>query len=189
MRSERPQQQSKSSFPCAQVSSLRVLSAYFRAMNEKLIADGKYVEVTYVLRENDAAGEELEVCPADDPFGFVVGASEVLESFEQKLKGLKMGDAFSFSLSMEEAYGEEDEEALVRVPKSAFIVDGELDESIFEVGEVVPMETEDGDELLGVVADVLLNEVVVDFNHPFAGLNLHFAGKVELIADAPPEDN
>ena len=63
-------------------------------MNEKLIADGKYVEVTYVLRENDARGEELEVCPLDDPFGFMVGKLEVLESFEQKLMGLKEGDAF-----------------------------------------------------------------------------------------------
>jgi FKBP-type peptidyl-prolyl cis-trans isomerase SlyD len=153
------------------------------------IADGKYVEVTYVLRENDAAGEELEVCPADDPFGFTVGKVEVLEAFENALKGKQEGDAFEFSLTMEEAYGPEDEEAYVEVPKSAFIVDGELDESVFEVGEVVPMETEDGDELLGIVCDVLLNSVVVDFNHPFAGLNLHFSGKVELVADAAPEDN
>lgn len=158
-------------------------------MNEKLIADGKYVEVTYVLRENDARGEELEVCPLDDPFGFMVGKLEVLESFEQKLMGLKEGDAFDFSLTMEEAYGDEDEEAYVRVPKSAFLVDGELDESVFEVGEVVPMETEDGDELMGIVAEVLLNEVVIDFNHPFAGLNLHFSGKVQLVSDAAPEDN
>ena len=158
-------------------------------MNEKLIADGKYVEVTYVLRENDANGEELEVCPAEDPFAFTVGQLEVLETFEQKLMGLKEGEEFSFGLTMEEAYGDEDEEAYVRVPKSAFLVDGELDESIFEVGEVVPMETEDGDELMGIVADVLLNEVVIDFNHPFAGLNLHFTGKVELVAEAAPQDN
>ena len=158
-------------------------------MNEKLIADGKYVEVTYVLRENDANGEELEVCPADNPFAFTVGQLEVLETFEQKLMGLKEGEEFSFGLTMEEAYGDEDEEAYVRVPKSAFLVDGELDESIFEVGEVVPMETEDGDELMGIVADVLLNEVVIDFNHPFAGLNLYFTGKVELVADAAPQDN
>ncbi len=155
----------------------------------KFIADGKYVEVTYVLRENDAAGEELEVCPADDPFGFTVGQVEVLEAFEKALHGKQEGDAFEFSLAMEEAYGPEDEEAYVEVPKSAFLVDGELDESVFEVGEVVPMETEDGDELLGIVCDVLLNSVVVDFNHPFAGLNLHFSGKVELVADAAPEDN
>jgi FKBP-type peptidyl-prolyl cis-trans isomerase SlyD len=158
-------------------------------MKDQLIADGKYVEVTYVLREDDAQGEELEVCPQDDPFGFTVGKVEVLEAFEQALMGKEQGEEFEFSLTMGEAYGEEDEEAFVEVPKSAFIVDGELDESIFEVGEVVPMETEDGDELMGIVCDVLLNSVVVDFNHPFAGLNLHFKGKIELVADAAPEDN
>ena len=162
---------------------------YFRAMNDKLIADGKYVEVTYVLRENDASGEELEVCPANDPFGFMVGKLEVLEAFEQALMGKKEGESFEFSLSVEDAYGEEEEEAVIRVPKSAFLVDGELDESVFEVGEVVPMETEDGEELMGIVVDVLLNEVVIDFNHPFAGLNLHFSGKVELVSDAAPQDN
>ena len=91
-----------------------------------------------------------------------------------------------FKLSVEDAYGEEDEEAYVEVPKSAFIVDGELDESVLEVGEVVPMQTEDGDEVIGVVAEVRLNSVVVDFNHPFAGLELHFVGEVLRVLDAPP---
>ena len=51
------------------------------------------------------------------------------------LNGLVAGDSFEFTLSVEDAYGEEDEEAYVEVPKSAFLVDGELDESIFELGE------------------------------------------------------
>ena len=72
------------------------------------------------------------------------------------------------------------------MPKSAFLVDGELDESIFELGEAVPMQTEDGDEMIGVVAEVRLNSVVVDFNHPFAGLSLHFVGEILGVADAPP---
>jgi FKBP-type peptidyl-prolyl cis-trans isomerase SlyD len=60
---------------------------------------------------------------------------------------------------------------------------------VFEVGEVVPMETEDGEEFIGVVAEVRLNTVVVDFNHPFAGLALHFSGEVTLVSAAPPSAN
>ena len=48
------------------------------------------------------------------------------------------------------------------------------------------MQTEDGDEVIGVVAEVRLNSVVVDFNHPFAGLELHFVGEVLRVLDAPP---
>jgi FKBP-type peptidyl-prolyl cis-trans isomerase SlyD len=119
----------------------------------------------------------------------VVGADEVLPAFEQAMMGKEVGDTFEISLSVEDAYGEEDEEAFVELPKSAFMVDGEIDESLFEVGEVVPMETEDGDEVIGIIDEVRLNSVVVDFNHPYAGMNLHFVGKVTLIENAPPQAN
>ena len=155
-------------------------------MNKLSIAQGKYVEISYFLRETDAEGEELEICPADDPFGFMVGENQVLPMFEKALEGLAAGDSFEFTLAVDDAYGEEDEEAFVEVPKSAFLVDGELDESVFDLGEVVPMQTEDGEEMLGVVAEVRLNSVVVDFNHPFAGLDLHFVGEVLRVLDAPP---
>lgn len=155
-------------------------------MNNTPIAPGKFVEISYILRETSGDAEELEICPADDPFGFMAGEEQVLPAFEAALMGLKPGDSFDFKLSVEDAYGEEDDEAYVEVPKSAFIVDGELDESVFEIGEVVPMQTEDGDEVIGVVAEVRLNSVVVDFNHPFAGLDLHFVGEVLRVSDAPP---
>ena len=158
-------------------------------MKELIISEGVYIEINYVLREEGPEGEELEVCPAEDPFGFVLGKGEVLPAFEAALMGKKGGDSFEFVLSIEDAYGEEDEEAFVEVPKSAFIVDGEMDESVFEVGEVVPMETEDGEEMIGVVSEVRLNDVIVDFNHPFAGVPLHFAGEITLVSEAPPSSN
>jgi FKBP-type peptidyl-prolyl cis-trans isomerase SlyD len=162
---------------------------YFRTMNQMRVADGLYVEVSYKLREDGPEGEELELYTAEDPFAFVVGADEVLPAFEQAMMGKEVGDTFEISLSVEDAYGEEDEEAFVELPKSAFMVDGEIDESLFEVGEVVPMETEDGDEVIGIIDEVRLNSVVVDFNHPYAGMNLHFVGKVTLIEKAPPQAN
>jgi FKBP-type peptidyl-prolyl cis-trans isomerase SlyD len=51
------------------------------------------------------------------------------------------------------------------------------------------METEDGDEVIGIIDEVRLNTVVVDFNHPYAGMNLHFVGKVTLVEQAPPQAN
>lgn len=155
-------------------------------MNNAPIAPGKFVEISYILREAGGESEELEICPADEPFGFMIGEEQVLPKFEAALMGLNAGDSFDFKLSVEDAYGEEDDEAYVEIPKSAFIVDGELDDSVLEVGEVVPMQTEDGDEVIGVVAEVRLNSVVVDFNHPFAGLDLHFVGEVLRVLDAPP---
>ena len=113
-------------------------------MNNASIAPGKFVEISYILREangirgvgNLSRGRPL----------WIHGKRLCLPAFEAALIGLKPGDSFDFKLSVEDAYGEEDEEAYVQVPKSAFIVDGELDESVLEIREVVPMQTEDGDE-------------------------------------------
>lgn len=165
--------------------SMLQFTAYFRRMNPLHIGTGHLVRLTYVLRETGPEGEELEVCTQEDPFEFVFGGDEVLPAFEEVLMGKTSGDTFQIALKCEDAYGEEDEEAYVEVPKEAFLVDGEVDESVFEEGEVVPMETEDGETLIGVVAEVKLNSVVVDFNHPFAGLDLYFEGKVESVEVAP----
>ena len=40
------------------------------------------------------------------------------------------------------------------------------------------MNDEDGNEIFGVVVDVLDDEVQMDFNHPFADLDLHFSGRI-----------
>ena len=89
-----------------------------------------------------------------------------------------MGEPFSFSIACDQAYGEETEDAVVALPKSAFMVDGKLDEDVMKVGEVVPMADEDGDEIIGIVVEVEEDVVHVDFNHPLAGLDLHFEGVV-----------
>ena len=111
-------------------------------------------------------------------------AEEALPAFEQALHGLKVGEPFSFSIACDQAYGEETEDAVVALPKSAFMVDGKLDEDVMKVGEVVPMADEDGDEIIGIVVEVEEDVVHVDFNHPLAGLDLHFEGVVCAIRNA-----
>lgn len=67
-------------------------------------------------------------------------------------------------------------------PKSDFIGDdGEMDDELFEVGEVVPMTTDEGEEVYGVVVEVKLNSLIIDFNHPLADEDLYFKGKIEKI--------
>jgi len=58
---------------------------------------------------------------------------------------------------------------------------GTLDEEVMQVGEVVPMEDDQGNELVGVVVEVESDVVYVDFNHPLAGLDLHFEGVVVAV--------
>ena len=43
-------------------------------MKNLTVAEGLYVEIEYVLSESGPDGEVLEECPAEQAFGFKVGA-------------------------------------------------------------------------------------------------------------------
>ena len=136
------------------------------------------VEVAYTLRADGPKGEELETCTEEAPFVFRMGGEEALEAFEQRLLGKKAGEPFSFVIACEDAYGDETEEAILALPKETFMVDGKIDEEVMKPGEVVPLEDDEGNELIGVVVELEGDVVHVDFNHPLAGLDLHFEGVI-----------
>ena len=81
-------------------------------------------------------------------------------------------------IACEDAYGDETEEAIVALPKETFMVGGKIDEEVMKPGEVVPLEDDEGNELIGVVVEVEGDVVHIDFNHPLAGLDLHFEGVI-----------
>lgn len=143
------------------------------------IEDGKNVEVHYTLHVDGPEGEVVEETTTDEPLRFAFRVDPMLAKFEKALEGLSAGDSFTVAIACDEAYGQEDEELFMEFPKEEFIDDdGEWDEELFAEGEVIPMQTPDGQTVQGVVAEVKLNSVVIDFNHPLAGENLFFEGKI-----------
>jgi FKBP-type peptidyl-prolyl cis-trans isomerase SlyD len=144
----------------------------------KEVQPGVQVEVAYTLRAEGPEGEELESCNEETPFVFIMGQEEALEAFEVALIGKRIGEPFEIHIACNDAYGDETDDAVVALPKSTFMVDGKLDEEVMRVGEVVPMSDDEGQEIVGVVVDVEAEFVHVDFNHPLAGLDLHFEGVV-----------
>lgn len=145
-------------------------------MNE--VQHGAQVEVAYTLRANGPEGEELETCQEESPFVFRIGAEEALEAFEKALVGKRVGEPFELTIACDDAYGEETDEAVLSLPKETFMVDGKLDEEVMQAGEVVPLSDDEGNEIVGMVVEVKADAVLVDFNHPLAGLDLHFEGVV-----------
>lgn len=145
-------------------------------MNE--VQHGAQVEVAYTLRANGPEGEELETCQEESPFVFRMGAEEALEAFEKALVGKRVGEPFELTIACDDAYGEETDEAVLSLPKETFMVDGKLDEEVMQPGEVVPLSDDEGNEIVGMVVEVQTDAVLVDFNHPLAGLDLHFEGVV-----------
>lgn len=139
------------------------------------IAKGKLVTIIYDLYVDGFEGELIESIKEKEPAVFLFGEGEMLETFEEKLIDLQEGDEFKFMLSKDEAYGDEDEDAMAEFPADVFEND---EEGMPEVGDYVPMEDEDGTVFDGIAIEVTKDIVVIDFNHPLAGEDLYFNGKI-----------
>ncbi|NME67377.1 FKBP-type peptidyl-prolyl cis-trans isomerase [Flammeovirga aprica] len=149
----------------------------------------KVVTLVYSLSEETAEGTLLQKVEKDDPFEFLFGHMDVLPEFETELEGKEAGYTFSFSISKENAYGERQDAAVVKVPKEVFNIEDEIDQNeILKVGNVLPMVGPDEMPMEGEVTEVHDDHVVMDFNHPLAGTNLYFTGEIIDVRDATKEE-
>ena len=140
--------------------------------------NGSRVSVNYKLYVDDPSGELVEETSTKEPYKFILGSGEQFEAFDKHIMGLEKGDAFSFSVDSEDAFGKFDEEAVVDIEKKTFEYDGKIDESIFEMYNVLPMKDDDGNDYSGVIIAIAEDQVTLDFNHPLAGENIWFDGVV-----------
>jgi FKBP-type peptidyl-prolyl cis-trans isomerase SlyD len=152
-----------------------------RNSKQMKITTGSKVGVHYVLRCDNAEGELIEETRPEEPLVFTFGEDPMLPKFEKAVEGLQSGDKFTVFIPAIEAYGEEDESLYVEFPKSEFIAEGEVHDELFEIGEIIPMQTPEGQTLEATVSEVRLNTIVLDFNHPLAGEDLYFEGHIAKV--------
>ena len=152
------------------------------------ISKNKVVSLSYELHVDGRDGEIIETVNADRPLVFLFGANSLVPGFERNVENLKTGDKFAFLLACEDAYGPALEDAVVEIPITAFVVDGEIDHEMLFEGNAIPMTDHQGNRLNGVVVEVKGDTVVMDFNHPLAGDNLFFSGMVVDVREATPEE-
>jgi FKBP-type peptidyl-prolyl cis-trans isomerase SlyD len=148
------------------------------------IENNKMVSLIYELRESDSTGRVIEALDETRPLKFIYGTGRLLPVFESNISLLKAGDLFKFILNSEMAYGEKREEMIINVPLSVFETDGVINEDICRVGNEVPMTDSEGNPLTGIINEVTDTFVRMDFNHPMAGMDLHFSGKIVDVRDA-----
>ena len=152
-----------------------------------IIKDGKYVEACYVLAVG-VEEEVMETVPKNRPLSFIFGADQMLEAFENNVAGLKAGDKFDFRIASADAFGEYEEQRVQELSKEIFSPNGEFDAENVVPGKTFQMINSDGDRFNGSVLEVRENTVIMDFNHPLAGEELHFVGEVLLVRDATEEE-
>lgn len=156
------------------------------------ITEKQVVSVNYHLTvpgENGGAEITIEKTSTEDPFVFLIGAGQLLPDFEANLKGKKVGDKFDFRVAAANGYGEFQADHIVNLPIENFLDQaGKLDTEMIALGKNVPMVDNEGHRLWGKVIEIGLSNIKMDFNHPLAGKELHFAGEVLDVREASSEE-
>lgn len=154
------------------------------------IQPGKYVELGYDLYEVTSAGEQLvHQTDSDDPEKIIFGVTRgMIRPLEEAIDGLGVGDTFDVKVEAKDAFGPVDPEQVATLGRDIFEVDGKFDSDTIKPGAVLPMMTADGFRINGVVTEVTDTDVKMDFNHPLAGKDVRFKGKIMTVRDATPEE-
>lgn len=155
------------------------------------IQPGKYVELGYDLYEIAPDGNEKLVhqTDADDPEKIVFGVTRgMIVPLEKAIEGLSVGGEFDVRVKAEEAFGPHDPEQVATLDRELFIIDGKFDDEHIKKGALVPMMTADGYRINGLVTDVTADKVTMDFNHPLAGKDVRFKGRITAVREATPEE-
>jgi FKBP-type peptidyl-prolyl cis-trans isomerase SlyD len=146
------------------------------------------VKISYQLR-TEVNGPVMDEANAERPFSFLLGHQNVLPKFEQALTDVQQGDTFKFTLTAEEGYGVHNPEAVVELDVNMFANEqGEIDQQIIAIGNMIPLQDNQGNRYQGVIKAQFDAKVLVDLNHPMAGKTLHFSGDVLEVREATAEE-
>ena len=129
-----------------------------------MIENGKRVSIELTLALDDGT-------KAIDKRSLVYrhGKGNMLPALESAMAGLEVNDTKEVTLPPEQGYGSVDSEAFWAVHAEG------IPEDRRKVGTVLTARGNGEDEKLVRVHEVHDHMVVLDFNHPLAGENLHFA--------------
>jgi FKBP-type peptidyl-prolyl cis-trans isomerase SlyD len=138
--------------------------------------------VTFHYTLRDPQGRLLDTSSGGQAVSYLEGSGQIIDGLDEALKGVAPGTKQTVNVPAAKAYGEYDAEQVQRVLKSLLPVEGELNPGDqFRAGEdqfapIVKVVEVDGDH------------VVLDANHPLAGVDLVFEVEVVAVRAASEEE-
>lgn len=146
-----------------------------------MVGDKLVVSMHYTLTDSD--GNTLDSSEGAEPLAYLHGAGNIIRGLEQALTGKVVGDSLKVTVEPADGYGEVVPELMQAVPREMF-------QGIDEIkpGMAFEAEGEGGQVQRVVVREVSETEVVVDANHPLAGMTLNFDVSIVDIRDATEEE-
>jgi len=131
------------------------------------VEDGDTVMVHYTGKLDD--GMVFDTTTNRDPLQFMIGEGQIIPRFEQAVIGMAPGEAKTFEISADEAYGSHHDELVLTVGLEVFSEDAQP-----EVGRQFMIRQPDSQTIVAMVTDVTETSATLDVNHPLAGKDLIF---------------
>ena len=145
------------------------------------ITKNRVATIHYELTTSD--GIVVDSTQDSEPMAYLHGHDNIIPGLEKALEGKKAGDKLVVTvLPGEGGYGEYDDALLQQVPRADFEGIDNLN-----VGMRFRATTDVG-EIPVTIADIQGDAVIVDANHPLAGLDLNFDVSVVDVRNATPEE-
>lgn len=113
------------------------------------------------------------------------GYGDIFDKIEKALEGKSVGESIHMQLLPKEAFGEYKQELVLVEERSMFEDDLEVGQNV----EMVFSEDEDDEIMLAyTVIEILEDRVILDANHPLAGVTIVFDGTVIGVREATSDE-
>jgi FKBP-type peptidyl-prolyl cis-trans isomerase SlyD len=140
------------------------------------------VALTWTLK--DTLGETLD--ELTEPVEFLVGGRDLMETIDQALQDHQAGDTLELHLEPEQAFGDYDDQLLFLEPRTAF--PAELEAGMAFEGLPPGCHPDAPKDRLFFVSEIYPDHVVMDANHPLAGIALRVHLKIHQVREATEEE-
>jgi FKBP-type peptidyl-prolyl cis-trans isomerase SlyD len=142
------------------------------------------VALTWTLK--DTLGEVLD--ELQDPVEFLLGGNDLLGKIETELQGRETGATLDLHLEPEDAFGDYDEMRVFLEPRALF--PAEIEEGMSFDGAALPAgsSAQIPVEAIYTVTEIYPEHVVLDGNHPLAGIAIRLALTIEAVRPASAEE-
>lgn len=138
------------------------------------------VALTWTLK--DTLGEILD--ELDEPVEFLLGGDDLLAKIEENLQGHEPSATIDLHLEPENAFGDYDENLVFLEARKLFPAD--LEEGLTFDGAALPagVNPDTPPDRIYTVTEIYPEHVVLDGNHPLAGIAIRLSLKVESVREA-----
>ena len=139
------------------------------------------ISAEFVLKRQD--GSLVDSSDHSGPINYIEGLGLMIPGIEKALKGRTEGEEFDLVLPPEDMYGLRDENKVLEVSSADY--HGKAED--LEEGMIIEADTPEGLKLM-TVKSLEGKKVILDTNHPLAGIPLQFSGKVVNSRPASQEE-